>query len=216
MAIFFTADSHFGHANIIRYCKRPWLQEGDLDEKGYWKNKTIALMRQKEMDRDLIINWNNTVGRKDTVYHLGDFCMGYSAEDFKRYKWQLNGNIIFVQGNHDKAMLKAMDPPPHLRKIGINGQTIILSHFALRVWDKSHFDSWHLYGHSHGTLPGQGKSIDVGVDTSYANYAPISFDKVKEIMLSRPHNDNWVERLRGYTEVENNEEYKKWKESQQE
>lgn len=206
MAIFFTADTHFGHANIIRYCKRPWLQEGDLDEKGRWKDKSIAKMRQLEMDRDLIINWNNIVKPEDTVYHLGDVAFGSSIE-FEKYNWQLNGYKIYINGNHDKAMSNAIGRQPDMRKINIDGITIVLSHFALRVWDKSHFNSWHLYGHSHGTLPSIGKSMDVGVDA--VEYKPISFEEVKRQMSLRPDNPNWVMRLKGYSREEYKDECRK-------
>ena len=51
--IYFTADQHFGHANIIKHCNRPF--------------GTVA-----EMDEYLLEQWNNCVGRNDTVYILGD------------------------------------------------------------------------------------------------------------------------------------------------
>lgn len=211
--VFFTADTHLGHANIIRYCKRPWLQPEDLDENGNWINKHVALIRQREMDRDLISNWNNVVKTSDTVYHLGDFCLG-TAEEFKKYKWQLNGNIIFIDGNHDKSMRKAIGKQPQIRTIKVNNQTIILSHFALRVWDGSHFNSWHLFGHSHGTLASQGKSFDVGVDAW--QYTPVSFDQVKERMDEQPNNINWISNLPGYNKNEYDVEEEKWTKYQQE
>ena len=55
--IFFTADTHWGHRNIIRYCQRPFA---DVEE----------------MNEALITNWNSTVGKDDIVFHLGDFAMG--------------------------------------------------------------------------------------------------------------------------------------------
>ena len=52
----------------------------------------------------------------------------------------------------------------------------------MRVWNKSHYGSWNLYGHSHGSLPDDphARAIDVGVDCH--NFAPVSFDEVKVIM----------------------------------
>lgn len=53
---YFTADTHFFHKNIIRYCDRPF--------------ESIT-----KMNNVMINNWNNTVGKNDTVYALGDFAM---------------------------------------------------------------------------------------------------------------------------------------------
>lgn len=60
----------------------------------------------------------------------------------------------------------------------------------------SHFNQWHLYAHSHGTLSPLGKSYDVGVDNN--NYMPVSFDQVKEIMKKLPDNENWLRKLKDY------------------
>ena len=78
--IFFTADTHWGHRNIIRYCQRPFV---DVEE----------------MNEALITNWNNTVGKDDIVFHLGDFAMGGSAE-WCRLLERLNGRIYLILGNH--------------------------------------------------------------------------------------------------------------------
>jgi calcineurin-like phosphoesterase family protein len=64
---------------------------------------------------------------------------------------------------------------------------ITLLHYALRVWNKSHYSSWHLYGHSHGSLPDDPNSMsfDVGIDCH--NYTPISFEQVKAIMARKTY-----------------------------
>ena len=186
MRTFFTADTHFGHANIIRYTARPFK---DVDE----------------MDRVLIENWNSVVSKEDIVYHLGDFSFGPAT----KYMTQLNGIKCFVRGNHEKPLLNLVNvrDVPNIRSVKIEGYPeIVLCHFAMRVWNKSHFDSWHLYGHSHGTLEGQGKSIDVGVDTrhlyKHKKYTPYSIEEIDEIMRTRPNNFNYLKRLPGYNNVE--------------
>ena len=52
--IYFTADTHFNHENILDYCRRPYNNI-------------------QEMNEALVENWNKTVKKEDTVYHLGDF-----------------------------------------------------------------------------------------------------------------------------------------------
>ncbi|KKL95432.1 hypothetical protein LCGC14_1854620, partial [marine sediment metagenome] len=69
-------------------------------------------------------------------------------------------------------------------------QPITLCHYAMRVWDKSHFNSWQLYGHSHGTLNGIGKQYDVGVDAN--NFLPVSFANLTELMEAKKDNFNYI------------------------
>jgi calcineurin-like phosphoesterase family protein len=179
--IWFTADHHFGHANIIQYCYRPFRNV-------------------KEMDASLIGNWNSVVGVDDVVYHLGDFTLG----DIRRaagYLRKLNGQIKLVPGSHDWRWLAEFTPsvtsqPGHPVEIlpplvslefpelgdGEHPQVIVLCHYAMRVWDRSHHGSWHLFGHSHGSLPGQGKSFDVGVDCT--DFTPIDLTHVMERIKS--------------------------------
>ncbi|MCB0745233.1 MAG: hypothetical protein KDC67_15095, partial [Ignavibacteriae bacterium] len=75
------------------------------------------------------------------------------------------------------------------KEISVNGQFICLYHYGCRVWNKSHHGSWHLYGHSHGSLPPMGKSVDVGVDAPYitgqAEYRPFSFEEIEKKKKNR-------------------------------
>ncbi len=165
MTNWFTADTHFGHANIIKYCNRPF--------------KDV-----QEMDEILIKNWNDRVQQGDNVYLLGDFSMG----DPTRYVQRLNGRIHVIRGNHDKHIMRAVhlfEWVRDLTNIHIDGQDIVLCHYAMRVWQGSHRNSWQCYGHSHGTLADNptALSCDVGVDCH--NYCPISFEQLKTIMARK-------------------------------
>ena len=61
-------------------------------------------------------------------------------------------------------------------------KSIVLCHYAMKIWNKSHHGVWHLYGHSHGTLPDDpySMSFDVGVDCH--DFKPLGFDDIKKIM----------------------------------
>lgn len=68
---------------------------------------------------------------------------------------------------------------------------------AMLVWPRSHYNSWQLFGHSHGGLSHtnsdnliHGKQMDVGVDTN--NFYPYSFEQIQKIMEKRPDNFNLV------------------------
>lgn len=169
--IFFTADTHFSHANIIKYCNRPF---GDAHE----------------MNKALVNNWNSVVPQDGIVFHLGDFSMGDPERIIKR----LNGEIVLVLGNHDRSSIKKS----HLFKATCDmldltikkDMFVVCCHYAMRTWNRSHFNCPHLFGHSHGTLPPVGKSWDVGVDNN--NFTPLSIYNVERIINSRPDNENFL------------------------
>jgi calcineurin-like phosphoesterase family protein len=179
--LWFTSDTHFGHANIIKYCNRPF--------ENVW-----------EHDKTLVSNWNSVVGLTDEIYHLGDFgfgSKGYMIQILQR----LNGKIFFVKGNHDKAVKKPepsayfqwmkdyFELPIQGMKDHITGK-IVLCHYPFRSWNKSFHGSYHLYGHCHGRLADEDKNIlrhDVGVDNN--NFTPVSLKQICDIMSKK----NWME-----------------------
>jgi len=199
--IWFTADTHFGHFNIAKYCGRPFLDAetkaklADLelqlpnDRTSKTKNEIYGIKNRvtREMDATLIANWNSRIAKDDQVYFLGDFCFA-DTDQTKRYIDSLNGNIAFIEGNHDKSVQQfrhLFKPFTKYMKITIDGIPVILFHYALRVWDRSHHGAYSLYGHSHGSLPDDPNSLsfDCGVDTN--NFFPYSWDDVKRKMASK-------------------------------
>jgi calcineurin-like phosphoesterase family protein len=169
MNVFFTSDTHFGHKTLVR--------------KGYRPFATI-----EEHDETIIENWNMRVSRGDWVYHLGDFAFSNSPE---QYLERLNGHKVLITGNHDKnpRLRHGWDEiHPFLERTFMDGfcdRYIVMCHYAMRVWNKSHYGSWHLFGHSHGTCPPWSRSFDVGVDCH--NFTPLSLSEVSEIMKNRPY-----------------------------
>ena len=67
MQVFFTADEHYGHSDIMKICGRPF-------------------MNVDKMDNTLIKRHNELVNNEDTVFHIGDFCLksstGFSFSEF--------------------------------------------------------------------------------------------------------------------------------------
>lgn len=164
MEVFFTADTHFGHARMLDF--RPF----DSTE---------------EMDHALITNWNSRVGPKDRVYHLGDVSF-HKPDESRKIVSLLNGEIHLISGNHDGPLLRRcpdlFESVKQFSEIKTFGQRITLCHYALKVWSRSHYGAWSLYGHSHGNLEDDphALSMDVGVDPN--GLAPVSFDEVRERM----------------------------------
>jgi calcineurin-like phosphoesterase family protein len=173
--IWFSADYHLSHKNIIRYCNRPF--------------ENI-----EKMDSLILQNLKSNVKAGDILYYLGD--LTFKEEVALRFFEVFSDlEIYYIIGNHDskkvhdivKKYCKEVYP---LIDIKIEGQAITLCHYAMRVWNKSHFNSWQLYGHSHANLEPIGKQYDVGVDNN--NFMPVSFTDLKKIMEKKPNNINYI------------------------
>jgi calcineurin-like phosphoesterase family protein len=170
--IFFTSDQHYGHANVIRFCKRPF---SDVEE----------------MTEELIKRHNEVVKPGDLVYHLGDmFWRSLTPEQAVSIRLRLTGQHYYINGNHEErmdqeAMKKLFIWRKDLAQIHPSGYPhVVLCHYAMRVWNGSHRGDYSLYGHSHGELPeNDSLSFDVGVDSW--NYYPVSLEQVAEKMRAK-------------------------------
>ena len=183
--IHFIGCTHWGHSNVLKFDKRPFTSI-------------------EEHDNALIENWNKKVKKGDIVFHLGDITFK-SPNYINPILEQLNGEIYLVGGNHDK--LKEVKKMPKIKKVfGLldlyvkddkaddklgNQQHIVLSHYPILSWNRSHYRSWMLHSHTHQNLAKdpfydwyyKRKVIDVGVNG--INYEPISYSEVKTIMLNK-------------------------------
>ena len=161
--IFFTSDHHFGHRGIISICGRPFADVAEMDE-------------------TMIARWNERVRKGDTVYHLGDFTMSATAERGHKIFDRLRGRKHLIIGNHDREKVRTLPwaSPPRDRLLfrhPAEKMPVVLDHYAMRTWPGLHYGAIHLYGHSHGSLPGVGRSIDVGVDVW--DFSPVTLDELR-------------------------------------
>ena len=178
---YFTSDLHLSHANVIKYCNRPFRNADEMNEK-------------------IIENWNSVVTPQDIVYIVGDVI--FEKDENKRI-WLLNrlkGEKHLIKGNHDRIITgRTAKCFNHIENSGLReikvpdldgwggNQVIVMCHYAMRVWNKAHYGAFHLYGHSHGTLKEDpnSRSFDVGVDSW--NFTPVSYQQIKEKMAKK----NW-------------------------
>lgn len=192
-----------------------------LDGERFWPHRPWSSV--EEMDEAIISMWNARVRPNDLVYHLGDVCLKGHISDY----WaRLNGQKTLIIGNHDEKMSKKHLPPGacHYKRLKLQDPAtnraikVVLSHYAMRVWDCCHYGSIHLYGHSHGKLqmddhchmckrPWEGTlqtdptlSMDVGIDAKRMMfdwpdpreaYAPWSWPDILTIMKARPFWDRF-------------------------
>lgn len=187
--IFFTSDLHIGHSNVIKFDEIPFK---DINE----------------MHSELINRWNSVVGEDDIVFNLGDLFYKTEPKTAKWFVSQLKGKIYHIMGNHDK--MRDMVALGRFEKIfgdstGLGGATIqvqdpdanrgyqdiVMCHYPILSWNKSHYGAWHIHGHCHQSITKnpemdwyyKRKVIDAG--SNGWNYRPISYQEVKDIMSKK-------------------------------
>lgn len=184
--IWFTSDQHFGHANIIKYCNRPF--------------QDVA-----EMDFELVKRHNAVVAMDDIVYHLGDFSL--NTKHLARLA-DLKGQHHLICGNHDRchavhkdaekkkqlyldAGFKSVSEAEFLVFGERPFEQVLMCHLP---YTGDHHDSeeryiryrpvdsglWLLHGHVHTTWKVRDRMINVGVDQW--DYAPVSIDTIKTMI----------------------------------
>jgi len=178
MSVWFTADLHFGHGNVIDYSGRPFADAA-------------------EMDDALIERWNAVVDPADTVWVLGDVALGRIADTLPLVDL-LNGHKLLLAGNHDRCWaghgsradgwteryLDAGFAEIHqgTRRFEIDEQRVLACHFPYRGDSHDHdryveqrpvdTGEWLLHGHVHERWRQRGRMINVGVDVW--DYRPVS------------------------------------------
>jgi calcineurin-like phosphoesterase family protein len=183
MVIFVTADQHWGHTNILTSCNRQFTSISDHDA-------------------ELIRVWNNAVGDKDIVYHLGDVTLKNAAFAREIFR-QLNGSIHVLRypWHHDSRWIKSpqwskngpveIEEPivvlERMLKSGDEWLPVVLCHYPFEIWDRKHYGAVHLHGHTHGGLKQVQNRMDVGVDMAFklfGEYRPFRMEEALAIATS--------------------------------
>lgn len=148
MKIYVTSDTHFNHANIIKYCNRPFK---NIDE----------------MNEMIIEKWNKIVDKDDIVYHLGDFGFG-SKESLQEIFNRLNEKKYLIMGNHDYRVGRQ-----YYLELGfeeVYKKEFILNNYIMTHKPKEINSSFiNLYGHIHD------KPVDTKYDDD--NHICVCLDK---------------------------------------
>lgn len=189
--VWFTSDLHFGHRNVLRFCNRPWTDE-------------------KEMQKGLIENWNNTVGDNDIVFVLGDTFWFNESRTIKKVLDQLRGKDIYIlPGNHDEfeSYHRVIDPRIHLcadvvccwfTQEGQPKREVWLSHYPMMTWPHRENGAWQLFGHIH-SKPGRDEGVDqdlqlhwnqADVGCDYWGWKPVSLDHLTQMFNDKIR---WIE-----------------------
>lgn len=175
--IWIISDTHFGHRNIIDYCKRPFTSV-------------------HEMNQAMIDGWNEVVKPWDHVWHLGDvyFHKGfadlkYTIEDVLS---QLPGHKRLVLGNHDDGKDQVLQR--YFQKIVMWRMMpeigLLLTHvpvhpssLGVRVADDPNEigpevrQLWNAHGHIHQNISPGPRYKNMCVE--WTNYKPVNLDEVR-------------------------------------
>jgi len=168
MARYLISDHHFGHANIIEYCNRPFTSVG-------------------EMNNSMLDRFYEEVSPGDVILHLGDIAMDMQdgRETVERFD-QVDADIL-VRGNHDVGLEPADAPFPVVDSCTIEhrGYKFYCTHRPEDVPES--WDGWVLHGHHHNNDLKQfpfvfydEQRVNVGVEL--LNYRPIKLDTIVEIL----------------------------------
>lgn len=170
--VFFTSDLHIGH-----------------DKDFIWKPRGFNSI--EEHDTAIIDNWNKIVGYEDTVYILGDLCLGGNEEEWDRVYKALKGDKYFLIGNHDTiAKIKRYEDKYFMYNLGYaemykynKKRQFYLSHYPTIMGNYDNKTPWNLSGHTHNKNPFQyGEYGIYNVSLDAHNNTPISIETIiKEI-----------------------------------
>jgi calcineurin-like phosphoesterase family protein len=166
--IWITSDLHLGHTNILKF----------------QKNRNFNNI--EEMDQHILYEWESKVGPNDIVFVLGDVSW-YPVHKTAGIIQSLPGHKILIRGNHDKFELKPFfDQSFEYLTLHIDGIPIIMFHFPIHDWDRRHHGSFHLHGHTHGSLLSDNRRKDVGLDAN-SKLTLFNWEEIKTELLTKPY-----------------------------
>ena len=175
--LWFTADTHEGHGNIIKYCGRPFKDT-------------------EEQHAVMVKNFNARVKPEDTVICNGDYCFKNSAggkkgegTTRKASDWQKDyvGNWIYVKGNHDGN--NSLKTPIEKMYLYFGGKYICVVHNPVHADPKVEIN---IVGHIHTEWKVRrlnSKSIMVNVGVDAWGFKPVSFDEIMKRIAEFKRNE---------------------------
>src|ERR1700722_11047026 len=170
MKKWFIADTHFSHANIIRYANRPYANV-------------------EEMNESLIDNWNQCVDIDDQVFFLGDFGLG-DVNHLHSICSQLKGNKICIRGNHDRnaswMMRVGFSTVLESAFLKIGQHTVELIHIPSNE-APSHFQ---LHGHVHEKRPNKIISHQLNLCVELWDYKPVAEKTILSLLDKASKNES--------------------------
>lgn len=166
MATYLLSDLHLGHDNIIEYCDRPFADVED-------------------MNQTLVVNWNDAVDPDDEVIYGGDLTIAGTAAAFLEWTSKLNGDIVFLVGNHDRTVVETLDRVSVLEhyRFSHGGCDFYCTHRPEDV--PRNWDGWSVFGHHHNNYPDEFPFLDpetrrINISIELLDYEPVPIETIIE------------------------------------
>ena len=176
--IWVISDTHFSHANIIKYCNRPFVNSFQMN----------SVMR---------MNWNSAIGEDDTVIHLGDLALVPNSkfDEMKQFINTLNGKLIVLLGNHDKKHFLEHCGIVYTKRLVCGN--LLLRHYPQRMGEKMANNVHIVHGHIHNNGYDQGVKLTCAhtcVSVEMTEYKPVLLNSIAnfdEHLLEKTVNEHF-------------------------
>lgn len=179
--IYYIADMHLGHENVLKFDNRPFESVEDMAE-------------------TVVHRWNERITEEDTVYVLGDAFWKNEQQSMSIFH-RLNGHKHLICGNHDRIkgnLGRLWESIAHYAEITDGARMVILCHYPIPFYNGQHRGTVMLYGHVHNSqeydllekwkkelrkkkIPT--RMINVGCMLPYMDYTPRTLD---ELLTANP------------------------------
>lgn len=180
----FTSDWHLGHRRAVEdFGHRPYSSV-------------------EEMDDAIIENMFTGIKKNDMIFFLGD--LYWNIDSFWKMYNQIPKGVRFfwILGNHDEKQAKQhfrhFEKVDHLMETKIAGNHVVMCHYPMRSWNRSHYNSWQLYGHHHigGHYEPDSKELgkQLNVNLEYHDFKPWTEEEIEAYMSRRPDNFDLIRR----------------------
>ena len=179
--IYYIADPHFGHSNILKMCSRPFASI-------------------QEMNEAMIAAWNERVTGRDTVYIIGDLL--FRCADPESILRRLKGRKHLIVGNHDSSWMCEVDTSKYF--VSVNDllvttdgtRQLTLCHYPLLTW-KHQKKSYMIHGHIHANtdtdffplIAARERMLNAGADIN--GFIPVTFEELVE--NNRRFKEQWLQ-----------------------
>ncbi len=170
---YFTSDWHLGHVKMLTEDNEPF--------DNIWQKNQKLIEEACKLTED------------DHLFYQGDLSFLKPKETLELIL-PIKAKLYWVAGNHDTKLFKykplrdlfewILPQAEIYLKDDDEKIKVVLNHYAMKKWNKSHYGSYHLYAHTHTTLA-EDETLSFDVCAKGWDYCPVSGLQVKEKMLRK-------------------------------